>query len=481
MMQNADLPVAVIGAGPVGLAAAAHLHERGLTPLVFERGASAAATVAEWAHVTVFSPWEYNVDAVARALLERSGWAMPDPDYLPTGAELIRDYLAPLAAHPAIAPNLQLGAEVLAVARRGHSKLASEGRDAAPFVLLWRDSAGKRHRTFARAVIDASGTWVRPNPIGLDGLPVEGEVEHARRISYGIPDVLGASRDAYAGRHTLVIGAGHSAINAALDLVGLQEQAPDTRITWATRSGGIERVLGGGLNDQLPGRGELGLRAVEALRLGRVEFRSPFVVERIAARGDGLMVFGTEDVRPIELTVDRIIVATGFRPDLSLLSELRLSLDPVVEATPALAPLIDPNLHSCGTVRPHGVIELSHPERDFYIVGMKSYGRAPTFLMTTGYEQVRSVIAELAGDPVAAREVRLKLPETGVCRTGAAPKGSSDCCGAPVAAPANAAVGCCGGAPKVDASACCAADETAKAKGEAGCGCRTPERAELTA
>lgn len=465
-MQNTDLPVAVVGAGPVGLAAAAHLHQRGFLPLVLERGNAAGATVAEWGHVRVFSPWEFNVDAVAQALLEADGWTMPDPDYLATGAELIRDYLAPLAAHPAIAPHLRLGAEVLAITRQGRSKLASAGRDATPFVVLWRDAVGKRHRSLARAVIDASGTWVRPNPIGLDGLPVEGEAENVGRISYGIPDVLGAAREDFAGQRTLVIGAGHSAINATLDLIELQEQAPGTRIAWATRSGGIERVLGGGLNDQLPGRGQLGVRAAEALRSGKVEFRSPFAAERIAAEGEALRISGVAAGRPVDLTVDRIVVATGFRPDLSMLSELRLSLDPVVEATPALAPLIDPNLHSCGTVRPHGVVELAHPERDFYIVGMKSYGRAPTFLMTTGYEQVRSVVAELAGDSVAAREVRLKLPETGVCRTGPAPK---------------AADGCCGGAPKIDASACCVADETAKAEGMPGCGCGARAKVELTA
>ena len=216
-MLKSELPVAVIGAGPVGLAAAAHLLERGLTPLVFERGASAGATVAEWAHVRVFSPWEYNVDAAARRLLERGGWTMPDPDYLPTGGELIRDYFGPLAAHPAVAPHLRLGVEVLAVTRQGRSKLASEGRDAAPFVILWRDAEGRQHRALAHAVIDASGTWVRPNPIGLDGLPIEGEVENAGRIAYGIPDLLGAAREDHAGRHTLVIGAGHSAVNAALD------------------------------------------------------------------------------------------------------------------------------------------------------------------------------------------------------------------------------------------------------------------------
>lgn len=451
--NNSALPVAVIGVGPVGLAAAARLIERGLTPLIFERGAHAGASIADWAHVRLFSPWEFNVDAAARSLLEDRGWQMPDPDHLPTGGELIRDYLAPLAAHPAIAPHLHLNAEVVAIARQDRSKLSSEGRDAAPFTIVWQDAQGQRHRALARAVLDASGTWVRPNPMGRDGLPVEGEAENAARIAYGIPDVLGAARAEYAGRHTLVIGAGHSAINAALDLIALADEVPGTRISWATRSGGIERLLGGGLNDALPGRGELGLRAAEALRDGRAALLSPFTARHIAPRGDGLRVEGEIGDTPTALDVDRIVVATGFRPDLGILSELRLSLDPAVEATPALAPLIDPNLHSCGTVRPHGVVELSQPEKDFYIVGMKSYGRAPTFLMTTGYEQVRSVVAELAGDSAAAREVRLKLPETGVCSTGptlsAAERGLTGVAGS-----------CCTASPEPKPTA-------------AGCGCET--------
>ena len=115
--------------------------------------------------------------------------------------------------------------------------------------------------------------------------------------------------------------------------------------------------------------------------------------------------------------VDRIIVATGQRPDLSLTRELRLDLDPWIESAKALGPMIDPNLHSCGSVPPHGHRELSHPEPGFYTVGVKSYGRAPTFLMVTGYEQVRSVSAAIAGDMEAADDVRLVLPETGVCST----------------------------------------------------------------
>lgn len=110
-----------------------------------------------------------------------------------------------------------------------------------------------------------------------------------------------------------------------------------------------------------------------------------------------------------------MVALTGFRPDLGWLSELRLNLDPVLQAPVTLAPLIDPNMHSCGTVHPHGAAELAHPEPGVFLVGMKSYGRAPTFLAMTGYEQVRSIAAKLAGDDEAAARVELTLPDTGVC------------------------------------------------------------------
>jgi hypothetical protein len=167
-------------------------------------------------------------------------------------------------------------------------------------------------------------------------------------------------------------------------------------------------------------------------------------------------VSGHLGTQPWTGTVDRIVVATGFRPDLALLREVRIALAPAVEAPPALAPLIDPNLHSCGTVPPHGAAELAHPEPGFYIVGSKSYGRAPTFLMATGYEQVRSITAEIAGDHEAARSVHLVLPETGVCSAAPVTAGASGCCGGP--------------APR-GANACCEDDANAKAEDKDGCGC----------
>ena len=460
MMAPTDFPVAVIGAGPVGLAAAAHLVQRGIRPVLLERGQSVGATLLEWGHVRVFSPWRYNIDAAARALLERSGWTVPDEDGLPTGGEIVREYLAPLASLPEIAANLKLGATVTAITRQGHDKVSNEGREGSPFVIRYEDAGGE-HRVLARAVIDASGTWSRPNPIGVDGLPVPGELEAAGRIAYGIPDVVEAERDKYAGKRVLVIGGGHSAINVALALMELRDEAPGTKIFWALRRSGVERLLGGGLNDQLPERGALGLAARQAMQDGRLTMLTPFAVERIAMTDPGLAVEATLTGKPVSLEFDRIVVATGFRPDLSFLAELRVALDPAVEAPPALAPLIDPNFHSCGTVPPHGIEELVHPEPGFVVVGSKSYGRAPTFLMATGYEQVRSVVAEIAGDHEAARDVHLALPETGVCGV------------RPLAGEAEPAIasGCCGGPAPKEVDACCVKDATAKAEGKSGCGC----------
>jgi glycine/D-amino acid oxidase-like deaminating enzyme len=411
----ATLPIAVIGAGPIGLAAAAHLLEKGETPLVFEAGADVGASMRDWSHVRVFSPWKYLVDPAARRLLETAGWEMPDENSLPTGGEIAEQMLEPLAAHPMMQRQLRLRHRVLAVSRLGYDKVKTTGRDAAPFELVVRTPDGRVERFLARAVIDASGSWNAPNPIGAGGLPADGEAEHADRIRYGIPDVLGVERSRYAGRRTLVIGSGHSAFNALLDLARLADGAPGTEITWAIRRTDAGLLFGGGERDQLPARGALGSGLRALLDAGRLHFVRGFRAARVSAQGRALAVESDEGL--VLGPLDQIIVATGFRPDLSLGRELRLRLDPWLEAPEQLAPLIDPNKHSCGTVYPHGAFELAHPEKDYYVVGMKSYGRAPTFLMLTGYEQVRSVACALVGDEAGARNVELVLPETGVCRT----------------------------------------------------------------
>jgi thioredoxin reductase len=346
-------------------------------------------------------------------LLAQSGWVAPPSDAYPTGRELLAQYLQPLSELAPIKRCLKTHHRVMAVSRVGHDVMRSQDRAAAPFLLRVSGPDGERD-VRARAVIDASGTWNTPNWMGAHGIPALGEERFAAQIAYGIPDILGDARQRYANRRVLVIGGGHSAFNALQDLVELASIEPGTRVYWAIRGASTDRLFGGGENDQLEERGRLGTTVKKLLDEGRIVLFTGVDVDRVSDSDEGLTVHsGVKALAP----VDEIVVATGFRPDLRLMAELRLELDPATQSPIRLAPMIDPNVHSCGTVRPHGASELGHPDEGVFVVGMKSYGRAPTFLMLTGYEQVRSVVAALAGDLEAAKRVELVLPETGVCNT----------------------------------------------------------------
>jgi hypothetical protein len=314
-------------------------------------------------------------------------------------------------------------------------------------------------------VIDASGTWQNPNPLGATGLPATGEAEARDHLAYGMPDILGRQRDCYVGKRVAVVGAGYSAINVLLDLTRLAEAAG--ALFWVVRGKNMAKIYGGGDADELAARGKLGQHLKSLVESGRITLVTGFATESIARSGGEVSLSGRVDGEAVTLpAVDEVIVATGQRPDLELTRELRLELDPWLESVKVLGPMIDPNLHSCGSVSPHGHRELSHPEPGFYTIGVKSYGRAPTFLLLTGYEQARSVAAAIAGDMEAADNVHLVLPDTGICQTDFEEEGAS-CC-APAAAKAER---CCGGPAIVKEDACCVADEVAKIEGQKGCGC----------
>ncbi len=391
---------------------------RSLPTIVLEAGPTVGSSVLEWGHVRLFSAWRELVDPAAEELLLRAGlgWTRPDPDAYPTGREWVDLYLAPLAE--ALAGTglveVRLGHRVVGVAKQGRDLLVDSGRDEAAFSVLVETGSGTDRLT-ASAVVDASGTWTGPNPLGADGLPAIGEHEAADRITYGIPDVTDpAVRGRYAGKRVVVAGRGASAQNTLVGLVGLAAEEPGTEIVWVLRRPGTDDAFGGGDDDELEARGALGKRAEQAVAAGPVEVVTAFRTSQVTAGPDGRLTLTSTDGRRVE-GVDEVVVVTGFRPDLTWLTEVRLDLDPVLSSPRTLAPLIDPNVHSCGTVYPHGAAELAQPEQGLYLAGMKSYGRAPSFLAMTGFEQTRSIVAAIAGDHEAAARVELVLPESGVC------------------------------------------------------------------
>jgi thioredoxin reductase len=369
--------------------------------------------------VRLFSPWCLALDPVSVRLLDQAGWTGPDPDALPTGADLLEHYLAPLSALPTLASRTRLNTKVVAVARHDLDKVRSPGRDRLPFPVRVRDRHGRLQDLQARAVVDASGTWTQPNPLGASGLPALGEPDAATQIAYGLPDVAGRDRARYAGRRVVVVGAGHSAATSLLALAELQRQAPTTEVVWAVRSSTARPLVGKGSAeaDELPARGRLATDLAALVHAGRVELVTGFRIsavestsERVRLVGDRFLGDDLTLAHRLAVEADEVVAATGFRPDHTIAAELRLGLEPALESPTALGPLIDPNVHTCGTVPAHGIAELAHPEPGYVIVGMKSYGRAPTFLLATGYQQVRSVVAALAGDRAGAARRRDQGP-----------------------------------------------------------------------
>ena len=352
--------VAILGAGPVGLAAAAHVLERGMEPVVLEAGPTAGHAVRQWGHVQLFSPWEYNIDKAAERLLSATGWNKPQLDQYPTGAELFERYLEPLATRTTLKDRIKTRSMVTGIGKVGFDKVKTKGREEAPFEIRYQNGKGPEVLQ-ADAVIDATGTWFVPNPAGANGLAAIGEREVQDRIAYGMPDVLGRDRVRYAGRSVAVLGAGHSAIGTLIDLAKLKDEAPTTEIIWLVRGENPEKAFGGGANDKLAARGALGSAFASLVATGKIRTETGFKVSHLNRDGDHLRIGGGSACCGRYVTVNELVVSTGFRPDLDFLRELRLSLDPALECPPILAPLIDPNEHSCGTVRPHGARELAHP------------------------------------------------------------------------------------------------------------------------
>jgi thioredoxin reductase len=402
MPQPSLNSLAVLGAGPVGLEAAALAHELGFDVHVFERG-EVGEHVLAWGHVRMFTPWRMNVGPASARLLARQRWAAPEAEHCPSGRELAERVLQPLAASPELAPRIHAHSQVVQVSRHGARKgdLTGDPRRAEhPFRLLVRDQGGRENFVHAFAVLDATGVYATPNVAGTGGIPARGETYLAPQMSYHPDDVLGLRRERHAGKTTLVIGGGSSAITTVAALARLAEEVPGTRVVWVTRRS-EPGFAGGVADDPLPERAALyalgrrlqaGSAAVQWLggcEVEGFEYNSATHRYRVLLATSG----GARHV-----DADQIIVNCGYGPDTALHRELQ-----VHECYASLAPMkLAASLQAAGTsdctkVPAQGADVLANPEPAYFIVGAKSYGRTSTaFLLETGYRQVSVALAALA-------------------------------------------------------------------------------------
>ena len=376
--------VAVIGAGPMGIAAAIGAADRGHDVTVLERG-DVGASLRTWGPARFFSPLHMNVSARMRELL---GGGMPGPDTLLTGDEYVDRVLLPLADAEPLRGRVRVRHAVAAIGRRGLTRGDYAGhpiRAERPFRIVCENET-----TFdADVVLDASGGLIVPRPIGAGGLPAPGETRLTRRPIRTLAE-LATARHELLGKRTLIVGDGHSAAHAVGWLAELAREEPATRVIWATRSANrrpCEEVV----NDPLPERASVVARA-NAL----AEAPPPFLdVQRRAmiesvAQNDGHVA--------VRLTRDRVVEAdciaafTGYRPDARFLSELAVETSPVTEGGGRLYRAIS-NITDCLAIPAVTPADLQSGEAGFFFVGSRGYGRSNGFLLQTGLVQLETILA----------------------------------------------------------------------------------------
>lgn len=394
------LPLAILGAGPVGLEAALAAAEAGRPFVIYEAGEQVAASVRDWGHVRLFSPWSLNVSPRMRRHLKATGLDVPEGEDCPTGQELVDKVLAPLAQLPSIAPSLRLGARVLGVGRRGlvkNQEIGTPERGSRPFLILLADGDGREWTETASAVLDCTGSYELPNSLGDGGIPAPGEAALEEKIVRRIPDFDAEAED-WAGRTTLLVGAGHSAQTAACALAKIAETHPKTRVIWMLRR--RQPNFSALEDDPLPERSRL---IKEALALacgdaGSFEPRFGFVVEELEAHGEGVRVHLRGEAGEVKtLLVDRILSLTGAVGDHSIYRQLQVHECYATSGPMKLAAaLLGESSSDCLAQTSHGPETLRNPEPDFFILGSKSYGRNTSFLLRVGWQQVDEVMELLA-------------------------------------------------------------------------------------
>jgi hypothetical protein len=396
--------VAILGAGPIGLEAALAASESGLSFTIYEAAGTVAGNVRSWGHVQLFTPWSMNVSPRARAALVAGGHVVPAGVECPTGSELVERVLEPLAELPAIAPHLRCGTRVLEVGREGLLKsdeIGTGGRRGRRFRLLLRNPDGTESVERADVVLDCTGSYDRPNALGTGGIRAPGEESAEEYIIRRIPDLesptLVGDAPGWRGLRILLVGSGHSAQTTACDLADLVERAPETRAVWAIRSAAPS--FGAVEDDALPMRDAL-VQQARALAFdpeSPLDVRVGRTVESLRPSPEGIRVtLGRGEGDPEEVIVDRIISLTGAVGDARMYRQLQVHECYATSGPMKLAAaILSSGSEDCLTQAGHGAETLVNPEPDFYILGMKSYGRNSSFLMRVGWEQVDEVFTLL--------------------------------------------------------------------------------------
>ncbi|KAK3248861.1 hypothetical protein CYMTET_41690 [Cymbomonas tetramitiformis] len=409
--------VCVLGSGPIGIDFAVNAVARGFHVTLLERGASIAQNVCDWQHVQLFSPWHMNVSKQGKQVLEGMGrdiTVFDSETVYPSGKELVDTYLHPLAEYLRKSGHcdVQTSTEAIAIGR-GHflkGQAIGSKRKGTPFTVQYKFlHDGSYGKLVADVVVDATGTYGNGNWLGAGGIPALGEQDVTMKITRDIPNVL-ELRNRFLGHSTAVVGSGASAIttlNALKDLASQNGEAT-VEVHWITRHGDspYKRVE----NDPLPQRDRLAVLGNELAKGDSAGCPSNFKLtyhghqhlHSIRQVDPNTLEMDLEsdpvegDAKYSKIQAHNVVANVGYRPCTDLHRELQVhqcyaTEGPMKLAAALMAASGDASGDCLQQVAP-GAQTMLNPEPDFFVIGMKAYGRSSAFLMRIGFEQVASVM-----------------------------------------------------------------------------------------
>jgi thioredoxin reductase len=384
----------IIGAGPMGFETALRALDRGFEVTILEAG-HIGENIRQWQHVRFFSPFGMNISPRVRQALSGN---LPDDDAILTGGGFVEAVLQPLSRLPELEGNIHCGQRVVSVARAGLGKMGLPNhplRTERPLRILTENIEGREHLFEADIVFDASGVYGQPNWAGSAGMPALGERHLGSRIVRHLHDFDGNEFQRYAGKRILLIGHGHSAAHAAIALNNIIKREPSTQVIWAVRTDRTKPILEVS-DDPLLERAKVaqaanGLAANPSKNM-RIFRRT--ALEALVEEADSLKAKLKVWRDFEEVTVQEIIALTGYRPNLEMLRELTAEFASVSEGVAGLYRALT-NITDCLAKIEINPQALQTGEPNFFLVGIKSYGRNPGFLLKSGVEQLEAIFSML--------------------------------------------------------------------------------------
>jgi thioredoxin reductase len=384
----------IIGAGPMGFETALRALDRGfeVTMLEAER---VGENIRQWQHVRFFSPFGMNISPRVRQALPGK---LPSDESILTGGEFVEAVLQPLSRLPEFEGKIHCGQRVVSIARAGLGKLGLPGhplRVERPFRILTEDVEGRERLFEAEIVFDASGVYGQPNWAGSAGMPARGERQLGNRIVRHLRDFDGSEFQRYAEKKILLIGHGHSAAHAIIALNQIAEQAPSTHVFWAVRTDRTKPIADIP-DDPLPERASIASIANDIAQNPpqNIKILRRAALEALVDTQQSLKVKLKVWRNFEEFEIDEIIALTGYRPDLAMLRELSAEFSGISEGASGLYRALT-NITDCLAkidIKPQA---LQTGEPNFFVVGIKSYGRQSGFLLKSGVDQLDAVFSML--------------------------------------------------------------------------------------